>query len=185
MLVEGTIDGLKMSPQCSSVGVLSALLREPDLPQAAQAGGSEGSGVSWENTLLLPGVNAHCGLGPTAHTLTLPSLLSCEGLTSSPSYLTAYLSAAGLWVTSCIYRCTLGEGYTLSSGLFKWETIGQASVPLSLSLLPTPVSHPCAFKQQLNINPLTGHEGLPVVVVAWGVGKAKLCSLGRMRQVSC
>lgn len=50
MFVEWTSDGVEMSPQCGDAGVLSVPLREHDLPQAAQVGLSEGSGVLCEST---------------------------------------------------------------------------------------------------------------------------------------
>lgn len=129
-------------PQCGDAGVLSAPLREPDLPQAAQAGGSERSGVPCESTLLLPGINTCWGLGLTAHTFALPSLLSCNCHRSSLTILfNKYVSAAVLWVISCIYCCILGERYNSVFWpfyyiLFKWETIDQAPACPSVSVPP-------------------------------------------------
>lgn len=96
------MDGVEMNPQCSEAGVLSAPLRESDLPQTAQAGGSEGSGVPCESTLLFPGIDTRWGLGPTAHTLTLtlPSLLSCNCRRNSFTILSNSLS---------ISHCSLGD----------------------------------------------------------------------------
>lgn len=95
VFVKWTSHGVEMSLQCSGVGVLPAPLRESGFPQVAQAGESEGSGVPCGSFLLLPGINTHWGLDPTAHTLTLPSLLSCDCHTSSLSVLFNSLSISG------------------------------------------------------------------------------------------
>lgn len=76
-------------------GVLPAPLREPDLPQAAEAGGSEDSGVPCESTLLLPGV-----------WVPLPTSLSCSlfsAVTAAGAHSPSYPSAAVLWVFMAVF----------------------------------------------------------------------------------